>query len=109
MRAWHAAFLKNILRYLFCVLGFYGSGCNETCECQNGAQCDPVYGSCNCTDGYVGSLCENACNQGNLRDGETLSNKVMNLLYLHTLKNLPKSCVKREHGRQLGKTLHSSG
>ena len=27
----------------------------------------------------------------------------------HTKKNLPKSCVKREHGWQLGKTLHSSG
>lgn len=32
----------------------FGQGCQENCECQNGALCNPVDGSCNCTHGFKG-------------------------------------------------------
>ncbi|KAJ8267888.1 hypothetical protein COCON_G00130600 [Conger conger] len=44
-----------------CLPGFYGDGCNQTCECWNGGSCDPVHGLCTCPAGYQGVLCEQEC------------------------------------------------
>ncbi|KAG5842512.1 hypothetical protein ANANG_G00178410 [Anguilla anguilla] len=44
-----------------CLTGFYGDGCNQTCECWNGGSCDPVHGHCTCPAGYQGASCEHEC------------------------------------------------
>lgn len=36
----------------------YGINCSRECECLHGAQCDPITGSCHCSAGYTGRLCE---------------------------------------------------
>lgn len=41
-----------------CPPGFYGSGCQRVCECQQGASCDPVSGQCFCPAGFHGQFCE---------------------------------------------------
>lgn len=41
-----------------CPAGFYGSGCQRVCECQQGAPCDPVSGQCLCPAGFHGQFCE---------------------------------------------------
>jgi len=28
------------------------------CQCENGATCDPVEGHCNCTEGWMGQMCD---------------------------------------------------
>ena len=44
--------------FLACSEGSYGLDCASTCECQNNATCDFVSGSCSCTAGWFGTLCE---------------------------------------------------
>lgn len=41
-----------------CPLGKFGYKCQENCQCQNGALCDPVNGACSCTAGWQGTFCE---------------------------------------------------
>ena len=43
--------------HIDCPEGFYGEGCTEECECQNGASCDQFTGQCNCTAGWTGETC----------------------------------------------------
>ena len=31
--------------------------CSQNCQCQNGANCSTVDGSCDCTPGFTGDLC----------------------------------------------------
>ena len=40
-----------------CPKGLFGPFCQEVCTCENGGDCDPVYGACNCTAGYEGVNC----------------------------------------------------
>ena len=51
---------------MFCVacdIGYFGSGCGSVCECENGADCDPVSGECTCTSGYIGDKCDTECSE----------------------------------------------
>ena len=32
----------------------FGKDCQKTCNCMNGALCDPVTGDCICENGYIG-------------------------------------------------------
>lgn len=53
--------------YLFYILGWrgshcenpcesnkYGKDCKESCDCQNNGDCNPINGSCNCVPGFLG-------------------------------------------------------
>ena len=42
---------------LACELGYYGWRCESVCNCVNG-ECDHVNGSCDCSIGYTGKMCE---------------------------------------------------
>eukprot|EP00056_Hartaetosiga_gracilis_P016133 m.3989 g.3989 ORF g.3989 m.3989 type:complete len:3037 (-) comp3783_c0_seq1:271-9381(-) len=42
---------------LVCSEGFYGSNCLSQCNCQNGADCDPTTGVCDCLPGWGGADC----------------------------------------------------
>lgn len=44
-----------------CSEGTWGPGCNATCQCANKAQCHPANGSCTCTAGWRGDLCDQPC------------------------------------------------
>lgn len=58
-----------------CPEGTYGIDCKEKCQCENGAKCSNINGTCicsngwkgkhcnirTCPDGYYGPKCENAC------------------------------------------------
>lgn len=35
----------------------FGPGCALRCDCEGGADCDPVSGQCHCVDGYMGPTC----------------------------------------------------
>ena len=41
-----------------CRVGTYGQDCQERCECENSAGCDPVLGDCICTPGWDGRRCD---------------------------------------------------
>ena len=41
-----------------CPEGYYGDGCEEACACQNGASCSHISGECNCTAGWIGTICD---------------------------------------------------
>jgi hypothetical protein len=48
-----------------CPEGKYGPGCSYNCTCMNGATCDPVNGTCTCTQGWKGRNCSTrACPDG---------------------------------------------
>lgn len=47
-----------------CDEGKYGANCDQTCQCQNDADCDLVTGQCHCLPGWIGPLCEHACPSG---------------------------------------------
>ncbi|XP_064009233.1 N-acetylglucosamine-1-phosphodiester alpha-N-acetylglucosaminidase isoform X2 [Pogoniulus pusillus] len=47
-----------------CPSGFFGEGCRQQCQCQNGGSCDPVLGTCSCPPGYHGTTCEHECPLG---------------------------------------------
>ncbi|XP_069393037.1 N-acetylglucosamine-1-phosphodiester alpha-N-acetylglucosaminidase [Paralichthys olivaceus] len=47
-----------------CLPGFYGDGCNQTCDCANGSSCDAVHGRCTCPPGFQGDACEQLCPLG---------------------------------------------
>ena len=36
----------------------YGLQCLSRCMCENNGRCDPVDGHCNCTAGWMGSVCD---------------------------------------------------
>lgn len=36
-----------------CPPGYYGEGCQLTCSCENGADCDSITGKCMCAPGYM--------------------------------------------------------
>ena len=43
-----------------CPAGTFGKDCAGTCQCQNGAVCDKVNGTCHCStiQGYTGVKCD---------------------------------------------------
>lgn len=41
-----------------CERGHYGEGCVQICDCEDGAQCDPVSGRCLCSSGKTGPRCD---------------------------------------------------
>ena len=43
---------------LVCPTGTYGQDCSMTCKCKNSAACNPVDGTCTCTAGYTGAICD---------------------------------------------------
>ncbi|XP_066959442.1 multiple epidermal growth factor-like domains protein 6 isoform X2 [Macrobrachium rosenbergii] len=47
-----------------CPEGKYGPGCRRNCKCQNGAQCHPLTGDCQCTPGWRGHYCHLPCEKG---------------------------------------------
>jgi hypothetical protein len=48
-----------------CPEGKYGANCSFNCTCMNGATCDPVNGTCSCTQGWKGRNCSTrACPDG---------------------------------------------
>jgi len=48
-----------------CAEGKYGANCSYNCTCMNGATCDPVNGTCTCTQGWTGPDCSTrACSDG---------------------------------------------
>lgn len=40
-----------------CSSGSFGEDCAKKCQCQNGAACDPVRGTCTCPPGFTGDSC----------------------------------------------------
>ncbi|XP_058426093.1 N-acetylglucosamine-1-phosphodiester alpha-N-acetylglucosaminidase isoform X2 [Diceros bicornis minor] len=47
-----------------CPNGSFGEDCAEKCQCQNGATCDPVQGTCTCPPGFTGDACVQECSLG---------------------------------------------
>ena len=47
-----------------CADGRYGVGCQGVCDCDAGATCDKVTGSCLCGLGRTGSKCDRVCESG---------------------------------------------
>ncbi|XP_006878485.1 PREDICTED: LOW QUALITY PROTEIN: N-acetylglucosamine-1-phosphodiester alpha-N-acetylglucosaminidase [Chrysochloris asiatica] len=47
-----------------CTNGSFGANCAQKCHCQNGAACDPVYGTCTCPPGFTGDVCAQECPLG---------------------------------------------
>lgn len=48
-----------------CPEGKFGANCSYNCTCMNGATCDPVNGTCTCTQGWKGRNCSTrACSDG---------------------------------------------
>lgn len=41
-----------------CEQGTFGFSCAQVCECEDGAPCDPVTGSCLCSSGKTGPRCD---------------------------------------------------
>ncbi|XP_006825197.1 uncharacterized protein LOC102804692 [Saccoglossus kowalevskii] len=58
----------NYTTCLECKPGYYGDGCFSNCQCENGAACSNVDGSCTCQDGYYGNTCALPCNCKNGAD-----------------------------------------
>lgn len=44
-----------------CSSGTWGLSCNQTCQCANGAACDPVNGTCTCSPGWRDEYCDVPC------------------------------------------------
>lgn len=44
-----------------CSSGTWGLSCNQTCQCANGAACDPVNGTCTCSPGWRDEYCDAPC------------------------------------------------
>ena len=44
--------------FAVCLVGTFGDGCQELCECVGGETCDPVTGKCDCGEGRKGFHCE---------------------------------------------------
>uniref|UniRef100_UPI00358E189F multiple epidermal growth factor-like domains protein 11 n=1 Tax=Myxine glutinosa TaxID=7769 RepID=UPI00358E189F len=44
-----------------CDADHWGQDCLRLCPCQNGADCDPVSGSCSCLPGFRGRRCQLPC------------------------------------------------
>lgn len=44
-----------------CSSGTWGLSCNQTCQCSNGAACDPVNGTCTCSPGWKDEYCDVPC------------------------------------------------
>lgn len=44
-----------------CSSGTWGLGCNQTCQCANGAACDPANGTCTCSAGWRDEYCDASC------------------------------------------------
>ena len=40
-----------------CPEGMFGDNCGQECQCQNGASCNHVDGTCICSAGYMGITC----------------------------------------------------
>ena len=51
--------LSCTLSNVACPEGLWGERCSEQCLCENGGDCDPINGSCNCTTapGWIGEYC----------------------------------------------------
>lgn len=49
---------SECVRIAGCPLGFYGKDCSQSCQCQNGADCDHISGQCTCRRGFMGRHCE---------------------------------------------------
>ena len=47
-----------------CNNGKFGTDCRDTCQCENGGQCDISTGQCSCPAGWVGPVCEQRCSAG---------------------------------------------
>ncbi|PIO56150.1 laminin EGF-like protein, partial [Teladorsagia circumcincta] len=47
-----------------CPSGHFGANCEEVCECENGATCDPISGHCSCQAGWRGRKCSRPCLKG---------------------------------------------
>ncbi|KAF6125933.1 N-acetylglucosamine-1-phosphodiester alpha-N-acetylglucosaminidase [Phyllostomus discolor] len=47
-----------------CSNGSFGEDCAKKCQCQNGATCDPVLGTCTCPPGFTGDSCVQECPLG---------------------------------------------
>lgn len=41
-----------------CPPGFHGAGCQQRCDCEHGAACDPATGRCRCPAGVRGQRCQ---------------------------------------------------
>lgn len=63
-----------------CSEGTWGPGCNATCQCANKAQCHPADGSCTCTAGWRGDLCDQTCPVSLLPNPYTLQNTEYTLI-----------------------------
>lgn len=44
-----------------CSSGTWGLSCNQTCQCANGAACDPANGTCTCSAGWRDEYCDVSC------------------------------------------------
>lgn len=42
----------------------FGVSCENKCNCENGATCDPTTGTCMCPLGYIGPTCSEPCPRG---------------------------------------------
>ena len=49
-----------IVLLLGCPPGTYGDRCEQKCDCDVDATCDPLNGKCICPVGKTGSKCENS-------------------------------------------------
>ena len=54
LKLWLIDFLPS---FPGCAEGTFGVGCVNNCTCFNNATCDPVNGTCNCTEEYQGPQC----------------------------------------------------
>lgn len=48
---------NHLFLCLACALNRYGPECSESCDCGNGAQCNPRNGRCICSNGWIGPSC----------------------------------------------------
>ena len=80
-----------------CSEGWYGPGCNRSCDCSNRGSCYHVTGQCACSAGWVGPICNKCECFGTTKQvwvfSETISNFL--LFFKANIARFPMQCYAR--------------